>query len=246
MRHAKLTVIIIIGIMLFATAGAAEEVAIVTGEWAPFISQKLPSYGPHSEIVVAAFKAVGVESKIKFVPWKRAIKELQEGSSLCSYTWSKTDKRKKFATFSVPLLNSRTVFIFLKSKNPDFEYSTIDALKSFKIAALAGYAHVETFKKAKLNLEISKNLSTALKKIKLGRVDLVCDNEAVAIDMIKKEFSGDKGNFGISKKSFSTKESYMVFSKKAPDSDKYRKLFNTGVTKIKADGTYDAIIAKLK
>ncbi len=242
----KLTLTTLIGIMLFATAVAAEEVAIITGEWAPFISKKLPGYGPHSKIVVAAFKAVGVESKIKFVPWKRAVKELREGHSTCSYSWSMTDNRKKFATYSTPIVTSKTIFIFLKSKNPDFVYTTLDALKPYKVAGLAGYAHVDKFKKAKLNVEINKNLSTALKKILLGRIDLVCDNETVAIDMIKREFSEDKDKLGISKKTFETKESYVVFSKKAPNSDKYREKFDIGLAKIKADGTYDAIIAKLK
>ncbi len=246
MRFGKLAVIVLAGIMLFATIGAAEEVSIVTGEWAPFISEKLPGNGPLSEVVVATFKAVGVKSKIKFVPWKRAIKELKDGTSMCSYTWAKTDKRKEFATFSTPLIISRTVFIYWKSNYPDFKYTTLEALKQYKVAGLAGYAHVEKFKNAKLNVKISKNLPTALKKIKLGRMDIVCDNEAVAIDLIKKEFPGDKEKFGISKKPFSTKQSYMVFSKITPNAGKYRELFDTGLTKIKADGTYDAIMAKLK
>ncbi len=246
MRFTKTTFIILVGIMFFATMGAAEEVTIVTGEWAPFISKQLPGNGPHTEVVVAAYKAAGIETKVKLVPWKRALKELKEGTSLCSHSWGQTDKRKEFANFSVPLFKSRDVFIFLKSKLPNFEYTSLDALKAYKVAGLAGYSHVEKFKKAGLKLDMSSDLATALKKLKLGRVDLVCEDDAVVIDMIKKKFAADKDNFGLSKNSFASNDMFMMFSKTAPDSDKYREKFNAGVAKIKADGTYDAIMAKLK
>ncbi len=61
---------------LFAT----DVIRITNGEWAPYLSNKLPNKGFASHIVREAFAAVEIEVKYGFFPWKRSYKLAKEGT----------------------------------------------------------------------------------------------------------------------------------------------------------------------
>lgn len=224
----------------------AETVKIATGEWAPYISEKLPGGGPVSEIISAAFKAEGIDVEFKYYSWKRAMKEIKTGKSLGSSAWSDTPERRTFSTPSDALVSSREVFIFMKKNLPDFDYTNLEDLKKYKVMSLAEYAHEKKFHKAGLKTDSTPSAETALKKLEKSRADLMCENEAVVAELIRKLFPGREAEFGLSKTAFEELPLHLLFSKKFPDVETYVEKFNSGLAKIKKDGTYDKLNAKLK
>jgi polar amino acid transport system substrate-binding protein len=59
----------------------AREISMLTVEWAPHYGSELPEKGLTTAIVKAAFKAAGHSSDVDFIPWARALKEVEEGKS---------------------------------------------------------------------------------------------------------------------------------------------------------------------
>lgn len=240
--------IIAIFIFIFSTfvSAQAETIMITTGEWAPYMSENLPGGGPVSEIITAAYKAEGIDVKFEYYPWKRAISLVETGKALGTSAWSDTEERRAFSVASDPMVSSREVFVYMKKNLPDFDYTNLEDLKKYKLMSLAGYSHEAAFQGAGLKTDSTNNAETALKKLELGRGDLMCENEAVMAGLIKKMYPGRESEFGMSKTAFNEQPLHLLFSKKFPDMDKYLKKFNSGLAKIKQDGTYDKIMTKLK
>ncbi len=246
MRLIQSTIAIFFIAFLSITSVSAETITIVTGEWAPFLSENLPGGGPVNNIITEAYKVEGIDVDYKYYPWKRAEFMIESGTALGSSCWSDAPERRSFAVVSDPMVSSREVFIFMKKNLPNFDYTNLEDLKKYKLMSLAGYSHEKMFQEAGLNTDSTRDAETALRKLEKGRGDLMCENEAVMAGLIRELFPGRESEFGMSKTAFQDKPLHLLFSKKFPDMDKYRNTFNAGLAKIKQNGTYDKIVAKLK
>ena len=245
MRFARPLFMGILGILAVFGTAHGNQVTIVTGEWLPYLSESLPDSGPGNAVIAAAFKAEGIEAAFKYVPWKRALQHLKTGEALGSSLWNDSKLRASYSTPSAPIVETREVFVFLKGKLPGFDYTDLEALKKYRLAALAGYNHEAVFKKAGLDPDVSNGPETALKKLDRGRVDLMCEDEVVVRTLIARLFPGREDRFGIAKTPLNTRTLHLLFSRQHPGMDDYLERFNAGLLKIKADGTYNAIMGKL-
>ncbi|MEL7401395.1 MAG: hypothetical protein AAFN68_12600, partial [Pseudomonadota bacterium] len=90
---------------------AAESIVITSGEWAPYISQKLPHYGITSRIVTEAFKQQNIETQYQFYPWNRSLNSARGGEVNATLGWAKTEEREQDFWFSSePISIEQTVF----------------------------------------------------------------------------------------------------------------------------------------
>ena len=54
---------------------------MLTLNWAPHYAEDLPEQGLTTALVKAAFRAGGHRASVEFVPWSRALKEVEEGKA---------------------------------------------------------------------------------------------------------------------------------------------------------------------
>lgn len=102
---------------------SAETIRLTNGEWAPYLSKKLPNYGFASHVVKEAFASVNINVEYDFFPWKRSFKYAKEGMGLGSdiwhgtVVWLYTKERAKSFDYSDLVINDSGVLFYLKS-NP--------------------------------------------------------------------------------------------------------------------------------
>lgn len=119
-------VIVIVSVFLCANILTAEEIRITNGEWAPFVSKKLPHYGLTSHIVTEAYAKVGIKVKYGFFPWARVIDYVKRGEWDSTLPWIRNEEREQIFHFSVPILAQEEVLFHLK--NRPFPWSTLECL----------------------------------------------------------------------------------------------------------------------
>jgi len=190
MRFVQSIIAIFLTIFFTFTSVQAESVTIVTGEWAPYVSESLPGSGPVNEMVTAAYKAEGIDVTFKYYPWARVENMVKTGKALGSTAWSDSASRSDWSVVSDPVASSREVFIFMKKNLPDFDYTNLDDLKKYKVMSLGGYSHEKLFHEAGLKTDSTVSAEVALKKLDGGRSDLMCENEAVIAGLIRKMYPG--------------------------------------------------------
>ena len=237
---------LLVGVLFFAVTlfSLPKEITLSTGEWAPYTSKSLPGYGFSAEIVTAILIEMGHEPNIKFYPFKRALIMAEKQQIFATFPWFKTAERKKLFTYSEPFGSSKTKLFYFKDKLKDVKFKELKDLKKYKIGGTISYAYLEAFSKAGIKVDEASSDELGFRKLKAGRIDFFPCDELVGWQLIKKYFPGEVANFGSLEKEISSDNQYVLISKKHPDEESFLKMFNEGLKKIKANGTYDKILRK--
>ena len=192
------------------------------------------------EVVVEAFKRVGRSAKIEYRPWKRVIAMAKLGKTVGMMSCAITDARKQFINYSDPISTASRTYVAAKSFSGDVPQTVVDG-KDFKILAVAGYATEYELDKANVAYYAAPNDEMAL-KILLSRDYnfFYSSREFVQYVAIGLEIVDQIQYFDLQRQT----NHHLCFSRKWPNSEALRDLFNKGLAEIRADSTYDTIHAK--
>lgn len=228
-----------------ATPVRAEAVVrVATGEWAPYVSRSLPEGGYTTEIISHAMLHEGVEVQFDYMPWPRAERMISSGQYALASPYVSTEQRREFGYFSQPFATSRTVFFAMRKNLQTLEWQSYDDLRPYRIAGVRGYFYVPWFAAAGIELDFASEARLNFKKLYMGRVDLVPDNELVGREIIARLYPNQQDDFVIVGKPLNVSPLCLMGSRFHPDGKRLIALFNKGFAAIKANGTLDAILAK--
>ncbi len=230
--------------LVFAAVTYAETITLATGDWAPYVSDKMSGYGVTAEIITAAFKTVGIEVKYSLMPWKRCEEEVAAGKFFATFPYAKTPERQPKFNFSQKFITSRSVFFFVSDKFNSFHWTTLADFKPYMIGGTLGYWYEADFKKAGLKTEFVSNNDSNFLKLLTGKVDFILEDELVGKDLVKRIAPDQLSKLKTLKPAFNTFDLHLMISKTFPGADELTKKFNEGLTKIRASGDYKKILAK--
>ena len=225
------------------SVNAEETIRITNGEWGPLLSEYSYEYGVASHIVTEAFKAVGVKVEWGFFPWKRAFIIAKEGEWDASAVWKRSKERENDFLFSAPVVSEEGVFFHLKDFK--FDWTDMDSLKKYKIGITAMYDYQDLTKAIKDKKLSVFEVSSDEKNYKLllrNRIDIFPNNRIVGLNQLKNLLGKDADKITYHKKRVYKSTLHLMISKQWPKRDKFLKLFNEGLEKVKTSGLYDKII----
>ncbi|MBU3914067.1 transporter substrate-binding domain-containing protein [bacterium] len=231
-----------ISFLLFADFVFAETTVVFnTMESAPYQSKDMENQGFLVEISKEAFRKVGYDLKIIFVPWKRAMTEAKFGEvDGVLGAWYDEERTKSFEYTDII---GKSTLIFLKRKEQKIEYKTLEDLKDYRIGVVGGYAYTDEFDKATfLKKEIVHSTELNLRKLLFKRIDLTPDIEEVIHHIIRSKHPEHLGTIESVGKPLRVHLIYNIISKKRSNSKKIAQDFNKGLMMIKKDGTYSKIL----
>jgi len=236
----------IVGIFVYfsfhAICFAEETVRIATGEWSPYISEKLKHYGVVTRIVTEAFALEGIKIEYQFVPWKRAILWVESGKQDGSSVWAYNSDRGERFLFSDPVVSAK--YVFFHRKDYKFDWETIEDIRGKEIGIILGYTYGAAFNKALkarqlLTIAVSYEeqiFSMLLKK----RVEIVPMALEVGYDILQRKFKPKESQLITHHpKPLRDKPSHLIFSKKIKRNQRLVKLFNKGLKRLRTSGRYN-------
>ncbi|MBF0378216.1 MAG: transporter substrate-binding domain-containing protein [Desulfamplus sp.] len=224
---------------------AGEKIVLVTGEWAPYTSEKMKGQGFFTEVVSAVFKEAGLEVEYKFYPWLRCEDMIQKGKAYAAFPYMINDERKKIYDFSEPLAKSTGRLFYLKSNvKSEVVWEKYEDLKKYKVGGTAGYWYEKPFADAGVKLDLAVSDELGMKKLHGGRFDLLATDELVGWDLVNTFFSTDKHNFAVVKKPLNNDNLRLMVSRTYPDSQAITKKVNEALQRIKDKGIYSKILKK--
>ncbi len=228
---------------------ASGEVILTSGDWPPYVFETGNDKGPMADIVMAAFKEVGVTPKIVFYPWKRAEDEVRQGKAFAAFPYAITDERKKEFDFSDPMYVVKAKFFYNKKYHPDdISFEELEDLRDYKIGGMLGSWYEPYFKEAGLQAEYVNGMDQNIQKLALGRIDLTVDEENTTWFLIRKLYPDEADQFATLEKPLEqpglVNELSLLVSRSYPNSAELLKQFNTGLAAIRANGTFKQILEK--
>lgn len=227
-----------------AQAGEAIKVAALSG-WPPYSDEGLPGDGFSNDLVAEAMTRAGYTVQVTVMPWNRALNlaETGEYDALPSIWYSK--ERDALLKFSDPYAVNRIVFIY-KAGHP-FEFHSLDDLKGKTVGIQIGASYGKDFETSTLfKREGTPEPLLNIKKVAAGRIDLTLDDELVTRYNINTKIPELASQLALTKGALSEEKLYVAFSRKRPDVDKLVADFNKELAAMKADGSYQKLLAKHK
>lgn len=239
----KQIVMLLLIMFIISPIGWAESLPLATGEWSPYASEALEGYGFITEIITEVLHEMQMEPAYTFHTWKRCYSLVVRGDVWAAFPYSYTEERAREVLFSDTIGKSTTKFFYYGAEKT-YHYETLDDLKPYKIAGVKGYFYEDAFRQADLDVSYTSDETSALKRLKAERADLMPLNELVGWDLIRQLFPDEAENFATIEAPYDVNELKLIVSKTYPNAEEYLEQFNAALQQVKSGKSYQYILDK--
>lgn len=241
----------LIGFTLFVPvrpcpAADVERVRLTSGEWPPYLSEKLEHHGLVSHIVTRAFAEEGVVVEYGFFPWLRSLELTRSGSWDGSVVWLRTPEREQDFWFSDVVYSSCQAFFH--RKDTPFDWEGHDDLRGLKIGMSLGYSHGEKFDKMVENGELDVSVAHTdwmnLNKLLSRRVDVFPVNVEIGYYLLRTGFAPGQADLVTHhpRLLIENKPLYLIVPRGLKRSSAILKVFNSGLMKLHDSGAFERLV----
>lgn len=220
-----------------------KRLALSTMNWEPYYAEHLPDGGPVAEITKEAFRRVGYDVVIEFVPWIRALELSKNGEydGLVGAFYS--EERSHYFTYSEKLTEAAVVFVSRKGRR--ITYSSLDDLKPYRIGILRGAVLTQEFDTATyLMTEEVVEHELNIKKLMGDRVDLIVLGKFHLLQILNQKFPDWIDKIEIINPPLMINGLFNAISKQNPEHERIVSDFNRGLKEIQDDGMFGRIMKR--
>jgi polar amino acid transport system substrate-binding protein len=224
---------------------AAEPVKIALTDFAPLLIAEPTTPGEDgfvTEVIRAALTRAGLTPEFTYVPLARAVTEAREGTYQATISAVNSGERAEWFLFSDPI-TSVSVAAFTDAGFAGEINSYADLAKATgRVVAIRGYAFLPALKAAEVKFTEINGMDSGVNLVTRADPPTIFVNfaEATAFYLEKKGVAaGSVKRFTLSRSGY-----YLAVSKKAADPAGLTAKFNDGLKAVRADGTYDKLLAK--
>ncbi|HIJ39882.1 MAG TPA: transporter substrate-binding domain-containing protein [Deltaproteobacteria bacterium] len=220
-------------IMAAGSVWAAETIVLgAENDWVPYSNQD--GTGMANEIVLAAYKAVGINVKFNVGPYNRLLKMVRDGEILGAFNIPKEKSNEKEYLFGkTPIFSAQSAY-YQNVEHP-LSVTSKEGLKNGeKIGVVFDYGYGDFFSGNDriVKMEVRSD-QLNLRKLAKGRIDATILYDKTARKLLKEEGLSDK-----IVKAFDSESGdiHVAFSKRFPNAQQYADKLDEGLAVIKASG----------
>lgn len=242
---------LLVCVSLILNLHANEKITFESDPAPPYTLGKMGNIptGIAVDIVNEIFSRIeGVEGSYKSSkPWKRVMRNVEEGKTDATFPILKNDERAKKYFYSDKIIPSDTSLFFLKKKFPKgLKFETLKDLDNKKICVGADYAvHKYLQKKQQENgflyriVPVYGSAGICLYLLKEGKIDIYATNKSVGFFELNEFINANLVD--VVNKPLYSKYYYMAFSKNTTAS-KWIPEINDTIRLMRQDGSIDKIL----
>jgi len=208
------------------------------------VSKEMECFGFTAEVVCYAFLAAGHEVEFVFASWATNEKHIRKGTFLAAFPHKRSSTRDKFARFSQPIAMSKDVFFYIKQSPQVMGFKNLSDLKNYRIGGVKGHNNIAMLKKAGLQIDYASQPVNSFKKMYIGLVDLVPENEFVGWGIIQKLYPDEMYKFATTTKALNQDTLHLMVSRAHPQAETLLADFNQGLAQIMNQGIYRKLLKK--
>ena len=223
----------------------AETVIVTTGpDEPPFTDRDRPDGGTATRLVMAVFRAMGVEAKLDWLPWRRGYSLTKSGAYQASFPYLETPDRELDFLFS-DTLYSATTYMWTRTGD-SLTIGDPAGFKNRTICVPQGYHSplmdllASPIQHGEVRVERAETPKKCVQMLAAGRVDALSGQE-VEIDL-HAEADGLSAKIGHGPAPLAQLDFHAVFSKEGGDNRALLERFNQALRKMKEDGSYAEVM----
>lgn len=242
--HFPCRLVFLLAGLAFAMPAQAESVTIAGCEnYAPYSDAALPGKGFANDLTAKIMKQAGYDVAVSVLPWVRALEGTESGEfDILPSAWF-TEERGQKLLFSAPIAQSRLVFV--KSAESKFEFHEMKDLTGLRIGIVSGYTYEPDFMASPLfQRQAVADVLANLRRVATRHIDLTLDDELTVRFIIHSRAPELEPTLALTHGVLSEQGLFVTFSKKRPDAAKLLADFNAGLTRMRADGSYQKLLVQ--
>jgi polar amino acid transport system substrate-binding protein len=228
--------------------GDSITITLSAGEWPPFLSESLPHQGVVAHLISDIFAQAGINVRFTFLPWPRAYHDTANNKYAATAVWMFEKERANIYFYSEPVLSEQFVFFYQKQRH--FDWRKLSDLKGLLLGGGLGYSYGAEFDEALAaeDLEVSRVGTTEqnFQRLALGRIDAFAEEKSVGYHVLINQLPGIIGSISHHPKPLLINNSFLLFPKNNPDSEKLLNIFNSELLKFRHSGRYQLYFKALK
>lgn len=237
----KISVRMLVMLSLLVILGLTVNAADV--KTVKFVTDQEKEGGFLIEVTKEAFKRVGYDVKISYLPWARALANVMDGTDEALLGVYYNDERAAKMQYSE--LIGKSDIVFFKMASTHITYNKLEDLKPYTIGTIINTSLTPEFdNSAYIKKEAVPDYIANIKKLIAGRIPLFVDKKYVVLNTIKKQFPEYYEKIDYLPKPLTEGRYYNAFSKKITGYEQKVSDFNNGLKMIIKDGTFDKIMDK--
>lgn len=218
---------------------AHPAVRIGTGDWVPYVDQQRADGGALAKLTRDIFNAAGYRVEYIYYPWERNLLMLEQGNLDAVMPYSCSAQRRRISACSDPVV--RGEIVLFQRADQQLNWAHIDDLKAFRIATTHGYSYGPQFDAAleagQLQVDQGGKEGTALRLLRLGRVDFYPQDRAVGYAMLRRLFSpAERAQISHHPRILNSETLHLLFRKNDARANQLREVFNVGLRRLAASG----------
>lgn len=238
---AALTVVVV-ALMPAAPAQSA-TIRLTTVSWEPYYGREMRGGGPVTALVRAAARVRGHTIEVTYQPWERALTAAKRGTHDGLLGAYHSAERAAHFHFTQPFLSLPVSLIGRRGEVPA-SYDSLRELTPYVIGYNRGWEYPDHFDRADfLTKEAATDHRLNVRKLLLKRVDLVAMAEGIFHHTLA-DMNGAAASYVALDPPLMTGKLHVTLSKKLPNAKQLRDDLDAGLARIRADGTYDAILGQ--
>ena len=247
-RIGKRLCIGLVSAFLFGHPVFAEQTVLLVGDpWPPYVIGEMgedATSGVAVEIAKKIFSQIdGAMVRFPLIPWKRALREVEEGQSDGIGMLLKTPEREVYMLYTVALVTGENLIWSATGETAArFEWASIEDLHGLRIGVTQGYSYGEeldrSFKKGDVIPVLAPTVEHLFEMLANGRINLALANDAVGYSLARKH---PEAAILPSIRAVNSETFYIGISRKSP-AVKLVPAINRAIEALRAEGTIDRIV----
>jgi polar amino acid transport system substrate-binding protein len=228
--------LIVTACLLFGSAAQAGDIHLVTEEYPPFAFREDGTFkGSSIDQVEILMKDTGLNYSMDMMPWARALALAEKQPMHCVFTTAHNEERDANFKWVEPLLAGRTLLI--RKAGSKIAPKTLEEARNYLVGTQRNDFTADLLKKHGFDkLDLATDFNLTLKKLMLGRIDLMPISEDY-YGKLRSEGKQIESTMVLSEQIYS-----IACNKSVPDADIAR--MQAGLDKLIADGTQAALFKK--
>jgi len=126
----------------------------------------------------------------------------------------------------------------------DFTYESLESLRGKTVGVAEGWGYPDDFQNADFfTKDVAFDLKQSLQKLIRGRINLAIVEEFASRYAISQSFKDAVDTLKYSEISLQTNDLHVAFTRNHPGSEEIKNRFNAALAAMKADGSFQKILA---
>lgn len=240
---------LLVALLIVSAPLGAETLVLAAANTHPtaFLVDGEPS-GILVDLVTEAYRRAGHSVTIKLMPWARCLEEARNGAVDGVFSSFRLPERERFLAFPKERLSAQTIAFFARDNSPLRFDGDLGALSGVKIGVILGTSYGKRFDTAieaglLPRIDQGNSIEGNLRKLVLGRVDLIPSFRDVAIDTAKR--LGLLEQIRELAPPIEVVPTYLAFTR-VRDLGKLADDFDRAIASMRQDGSYQRIVERYR